>query len=627
MTRRPGSADMTWERGRPRRRLLINAGEARFKCNDGDAINRALYSIDAGGDARAPMSSASRSAFTRIKKIYITIALLTPFFFAFIVSGALAQTPNIGGAIEQTAPPPVESPAKPPESPAIAVEEPPENLELSEGETILIKAFRIENSDERDWRPLQNLLVPYRFMEMSMYDITEAANLITVYYRDKGYMLAKAWVPKQDASNGVLTFSVLFGEYGEIRVRNASAIRTSFLRGVFGDVKKRSPIVRRGELERAMLITRDMPGGRMPMVSIASGENPGTSDFVIEIDRSPRFGGYVMANNQGSKYTGEYRTYGGVDINSLLGAADRFSASYMTTDTMNLKNYRFSYDFPLSYDGLRAEASVARTDYELGGAYSVLGMTGSADIVEIKIGYPIRKRPSETIDFAAKAAYKRMRDDITLGGFENPRNSTALTFQVNHEAWSRIGKRGLFTKLSGGFDLGSLNITDIIQEVVDAAGPNTSGFFAKFNLGAAAEIGLAGNLSLGGAARFQKILSGNNVDSTEQFFISGTGGARAFTESVGFDNGFSLNAELKYALPGAGGLRHSANLFVDAGRAWAEKGAYTLLEEYGLSDAGPGYSAGYRRLFGSVHFVIPVGRSEGIDNPGTRVLWQAGISF
>ena len=565
------------------------------------------------------------------KKNVIAVVLLTPIFFTLANSGIFAQTPNIGGAMEQTAPPPKESPSRPPESPVIVFNEPAESFDLSEDERILVKVFRIENSEYPDWKPLQNLLAPYRFMEMSMTDIAEAANLISTYYRDKGYLLARAWIPKQDASNGVLTFRVLFGEYGEIRVRNVSAIRTPFLRGVFEDARKRSAAVRREELERVMLIARDLPGGRIPRLFVTPGEKPGTSDFVMEMDGATRFarlGGYVMANNQGSRHTGEYRTYGGVDIHSLFGVADRFSAAYMTTDTRNLKNYRFSYDFPLAYNGLRGEASVARTDYELGGAYSALGAAGSADIIEMSIRYPIRKRPDETIEFAAKATHKRLTDDISLGNMENPRNSTMVTLQTSRETRGGFGKRVLYTKLSGGFDIGYLDIKDMIQKAVDAAGPRTAGVNAKFHMDASAELGLVGNLSARGAVKFQKILSRDNVDSSEQFFISGAGGVRAYTESVGFDNGYTVNAELKYELPGwIGGLRHSANFFLDNGRTWARKSGYAATDEFRLTDAGPGYSIGYKWLFGAVHIAFPIGDGAGIADPGTRVLWQAGISF
>ena len=154
----------------------------------------------------------------RKKKPVAAAVILTPFFFAF-TSAALAQTPsptpptNIGGALEQAAPPPRETPAKPPEILTV-VEVEPETLEIPDGETLLVKVFRIENAKEEDWRGLQEVFAPMRFREMTMADIIEAVNQVTAYHRDRGYMTAKAYVPKQDAVNGVLIIRVLFGEYG-----------------------------------------------------------------------------------------------------------------------------------------------------------------------------------------------------------------------------------------------------------------------------------------------------------------------------------------------------------------------------------------------------------------------------
>ena len=559
---------------------------------------------------------------------FSVIALIAVVLSAFMASSSFAQTPNIGGAVEQAAPPRKETPAaKAPETPVLVEDAPPVVLQLAEGERILIKAFRIEDSREQDWRPLQDLLVPYRFREMSMADIAEAADQITLYYRNHGFLIAQTYVPKQDATNGVLTFKVLFGQYGKISVRNESAIRDSVILGVFEKARRNSPTVTRAELERAMLLVREMPGGRIPMVSISTGEKTGTSDFMLEFERSPRFGGYAMANNQGSRHTGEYRMYGGAEVNSLFGLADKFSVSYMTTDTTNLNSARATYAFPLAHNGLRGEASYSRTRYELGGIYSALEVTGKADIIEGSISYPIVRRRAESIDISGKVTYKRMTDDISLGDMQNSRNSTTITLGMEREAYGNIGTHGLHTKLTGGLDFGSLNITDMIQNAVDEAGPNTAGMFSKLNLDAMGELGLIGELSARGTVRFQKVTAGGNIDSTEQFFISGVGGVRAFTESVGFDNGFTVTGELRYALPSVGSLRHTFNLFVDNGRAWAEQGDYTMIDEFRLTDAGPGYSASYRWFFGTAQVAIPVTLTDGMANPGTRVLFQAGIAF
>ena len=139
----------------------------------------------------------------------ISTAALPTLFFLASTAISLAQTPQpplsppniIGSAIEQAAPPTREAQAKPPED-MIVVEAEPETLEIPDGETLLVKVFRIENSKEEDWYGLQEILAPMRFKDMTMADITEAANRVTSYHREKGYMTAKAYVPPQDASDG-----------------------------------------------------------------------------------------------------------------------------------------------------------------------------------------------------------------------------------------------------------------------------------------------------------------------------------------------------------------------------------------------------------------------------------------
>jgi len=578
--------------------------------------------------------------------------LLPPVFLAvasaLAAQGALAQAPevpaNIGGALEQSAPPRAEEPKPPPPLPPVGLPDAPEEMDMAGGETLLVKAIRVEGSEERDWRRLQELLSPYLFKELTMAEVTEASNLVTLYYRDHGDMTAKAYVPRQDATGGVLVIRLLLGRYGGFEVWNSSPVRTSFLRGVFESVKRKSPVVRRKGLERAMLLLGETPGGGVPTVTITAGEEPGTSDFLIDAAGSPRLGGYAAANNQGSRHTGEYRMYAGGDVNSPLGFGDRLSAGYMATTTGELGAWRLSYGFPLAHNGLRAEFSAARTEYELGGAFSALGATGEATIYEGAVRYPLRKGRGEDFTIEAKVVHKRMEDDMEFTSTTpnevtgelpanamepNRRNSTAFALTLGREGWGSVGGRAYSARVAGSLAFGNLNIVDAygVNAAVDAAGPRTAGMFSKLNLEGSGTLELAEGLALTLSAKFQKALLGGNLDSTEQMFVNGAGGVRAWTESVGYDNGRVFSAELRRALPGWGGVSHAALLFADDGRAWVEDGGYTATREFSMSDAGPGYAASYRWLFVSVHVAVPVGGMKNVSDPGVRVLWQAGVSF
>ena len=220
----------------------------------------------------------------------ISVATVWVLFISALVivsSTAFAQIPgaNIGGAVNQAITPQAEArpAAKEPAKPVIVQEE-EAPLSLPEGQKLMVKDFKIEGALKGDEAKLSALLAPYRDKELTMAEITEAANKITVFYRDKGYMVAKAYVPKQDATEGILVIKVIIGKYGKFSINDKSYVRQSFLQGVFDRTKKASPEVTRDSLERSMLLVRDMPGAKLPTITVAPGAAPGTSDFDVTVD-------------------------------------------------------------------------------------------------------------------------------------------------------------------------------------------------------------------------------------------------------------------------------------------------------------------------------------------------------
>jgi len=548
----------------------------------------------------------------------------------FIIPPAVfAQAPDIGDVLKGATPPPAETPAKK-EAPAapVIIQEEEKPFTLPEGEKIFVKDFKLEGADPGDETAVAALLEPYRNRELSMTEMTEAANKLTLFYRNKGYMVAKAYVPKQDASGGILTIRIILGKYGQFSLTNDSPVQDWLVRGVFEKIRDTSPVVRRDGLERAMLLVKDMPGCAIPTVTIAPGAVPETTDFDVKAEAGERINGYIMGDNQGSRYTGRNRLYGGIDVNSPFTLADKFSLSGMTSEYEGLQNIRASYGFPLAYNGLRAELAASRTQYELGGPYSALDATGSADIFEGTISYPVKRSRDDSIDLFLNLAYKDLEDDLEEVDSENPRNVAVATLTLQRTKYGTLFSRNFFAVVAGSVNLGSLDIEDRQQRILNKAGADTDGTFSKLNLNFSGELSLTEKFSLRGSLKLQKVLTGNNLDSTEQLFITGPGGVRVYDVSYGFDNGYLLNGELRYALPDVLGVKHTLGLFADNGWVCAEDGDYAEDDEIMLSDAGLGYYAGYKQFFGSVHLVHSLGNSSSVDDdPGTRVLVQGGISF
>ncbi|GFE62028.1 ShlB/FhaC/HecB family hemolysin secretion/activation protein [Geobacter sp. AOG2] len=563
------------------------------------------------------------------------VRILTILVFAIAASTAFAapQIPdyNIGGAMKEAAPPPtppkkeVPTPSKP-----VIIQEEEKPFSLTDGEKIFIKDFRLEGAEKGDEAKLSALLAPYKNRDLTMTEIREAANKLTLFYRDRGYLVAKAYIPKQDARDGILTIRIIMGSYGTFSLKNKSLVRDSLLQGVFDNTKKgASQVVTKGGLERSILVVRDMPGCAIPTVTLAPGTLPGTTDFEVGVDAGQRFTGYLMADNQGSRFTGRNRVYGGIDLNSPTGSADKLSVSGMTTEDGDLWNARLAYGFPLAHNGLRGEVAVSRTNYELGGEYSSLSALGVADSLEGTVFYPVKKTSEEAYDLSVNFTYKKLWDDLWYTGTHNRREAYAGTVALQRNAYGSLLGQHLFTNATASFSVGSVEFTDAAQEALNMGknAANTEGIYSKFDLALSANLELTEDISAKASFKMQQVLSAANIDSSEQFFISGLGGVKAYSESVGFDNGYLVNLEAKYALPPLFGLKQSLGVFFDHGLAYAEKGEYTVNDIFILSDIGLGYYASYKQLFCTAQVAQPVGKTSGVNDPGTRILLQFGAVF
>ena len=59
---------------------------------------------------------------------------------------------------------------------------------------------------------------------MTLPDLRVMVEKISAYYNQRGYFLARAYLPAQDITDGSLTIAVLEGYYGAISLRNQAPV-------------------------------------------------------------------------------------------------------------------------------------------------------------------------------------------------------------------------------------------------------------------------------------------------------------------------------------------------------------------------------------------------------------------
>lgn len=551
-----------------------------------------------------------------------------------LAQGAPPSLPfGIGDAVresEESRKPPVPRPAATPVLPQLV--EP--QLTLADKETLLVRRFTVDGPTLGAESEVRAILAPYEGHKLTIAQIYEAADRITALYRTRGYLVAKAYVPAQDANGGSVRIKLVPGRYGEITTKNESLVRDWFVQRLAANALAKDDLIHKEALERVMLLTSDLPGAGMPRATIGAGRQPETTDLALAVPSGRRVDGYLLGDNYGSPYTGRDRLTGGLNVNSPLGIGDRLALYGILSEGSNLKNGRIAYAFPIGWDGLRAELAAFRTTYALGGTYGVLDATGTADVVTGTLTYAIRRQRQDSIYVSATYTHKSLNDEA-LGVSTAHRRLDSGTVAISRDTVGALIGLPLTTSTTLSMTAGYVEYPDPAQKAANLAGVDTVGQYARFNLSFAATVAFTNVVSLATQVRVQKSLSGN-LDSSEQIGLTGYWGVRSFDEGLAGDTGYLITPELKYALPDAFGIKHSVGVFTDLGGAWIEDASYTVAQQpfTRLQDVGLGYYLTYeyspgRMLVGKAQLAHTFGSDDGAQSydRGTKALFQVGVTF
>lgn len=244
--------------------------------------------------------------------------------------------------------------------------------------------------------------------------LQSVADEITVAYRRAGFIVSRAYLPAQEiGDDGVVRIDVLEGRLGQVTVEGASRYRPSVLSASTRRLEGR--VVRRDELEPALLHLRDLPGVSASPV-LQPGRNPGETDLVIAASEEARpFGVSMAGNNYGTDVTGRYRAQIGLAWRNALGLGDVFTASYTHAfDPQQSQFASLAYAVPVhAVDGLGLSAGYTRSEMEVGGA---LPLSGPTSIAFVGTDWKFLNR--EHLQMQASLRLLRERSDLSLSGLQ-----------------------------------------------------------------------------------------------------------------------------------------------------------------------------------------------------------------
>ena len=384
--------------------------------------------------------------------------------------------------------------------------------------------------------------------------LRDLTDRISSHYEAAGYPFAKAYLPPQGVKDGALQVTILEGRYGSIETAGDARLAAggqSFLGGL-----ERGAPIQSGPLERRLLLLKDQPGVEIfPL--IRAGEEPGTGDLIVTLSRTPRIAGDVGYDNYGSLYTGEHRALINLQSDSPFRLGDQvLLRAIKSSESLWLGNV--SYSLPIGSHGLRATVGHARTAYELGGVFSSLEASGTADSTSAGLSYSWIRSSVTNVVLSGNFEHKELRDQTRAVDSDERKRSRALSLGVQFDR--RRGNGVYF----GSFRINSGRLKmDSALAVLDAqSGRRAKGGFTTLNLDLATlqSVGATG-LTFYGRMSAQR--SDQNLDSSEKISLGGPYGVRAYPVSEGnADQGSFVQLELRSSV---GSLSPFA--FFDAGEA------------------------------------------------------------
>lgn len=486
--------------------------------------------------------------------------------------------PDAGRLLEQVAPePPAPEQSKVP----LQVQERPA-IKLPVGESIAVTRLNITGATRFPVEQLHAAIASEaEGKTLSLAQLQGVAQLLTNYYRERGYLLTRAYLPAQQIEGGVVEIAILEGRLSQVRIENEGAVKGPAL-APLRSLPTDEPLST-SELEHALLLAADLPGVDIRS-TLTPGASVGTSDLLVDVTGGRRFTGALSADTYGNRATGAARAGANVSFNNPLNVGDRLSVDAMAS-AEDLYHVRAGYQLPITPWGTRMGVSYAWLDYALGDEFEALDADGTAKVASLHLQQPFIR--SRGFNLAGELQYDDKDLEDRLGAFD-------VASDKRLHNWT-LGLSGDFRDSAGRganafgvhYTRGRLDL-DPLSRVLDSFTARSGGHFGRWNLGYQRLQSFTPAFSL--YFSYEGQLANGNLDSAEKMSLGGAYGVRAYPQGeAAADEAqlFSLEARLRLPLQLLGDWQLTS--FIDHGQARLSKDPWSVADNHReLTGAGVG---------------------------------------
>lgn len=395
-------------------------------------------------------------------------------------------------------------------------------------------------------------------------NILDVADGIEKIYRDKGYILVRAYVPPQRVRDGVFAINVVEGKIAHVTVQGGTPATQDKIKQYLQPSVDQAPLPL-VSMERSLLLSNDLPGTTASGVLKPSEDVPGASDLVVNVNQ-PRFTGGLGSDNRGSRYSGLWTLIADAQINSIFDGADQLTGAFITSpDATKQVATQARYRRAIGPDGVIGTIAGTITHGQPGSTLSAFGVVTDSWAVGPRLTWPIIRSREQSLQLDGGITFQQSGVDI-------------LASRTAHDVWrvADINATYLYSNWMGGSWMATAGIAQGIPAL--GASPNLSanlsrkgGYldFTKFT----GLVRYVGFLPEG----FSVVVTGQGQFSSaplingELISFGGAGIGRGYDPgAITGDHGLGGSGELRYDAPWTNQyvLNVQPYVYADGGQTW-----------------------------------------------------------
>jgi hemolysin activation/secretion protein len=456
---------------------------------------------------------------------------------------------------------------------------------------------------------LKGIVEPFVNTPMTYEQMLEIGMVVESYYRKNNY-LARAMLPPQDLTDGVLTVDVIESVFSKVEIEQELEDlpnTQAHVAAIIDAQQKTGQPLNTQSVDRALALANDLPG-MSAQGSLRQGREAGETELLLKLYQGRTRQAELTFDNGGSRSTGPLRTLISLTWFNPNDMADLLSV--VAVHTKGSDYARLAYSVPVGTDGWRMGLNASAMSYEVVvGEQGMVGAVGRAITQGMEWVYPLLRSDDRSATVTLTADTKKFENTSAQGLLMSDYSAKVLAAQVSgfYRDLNPGGGTGTYSlQLSHG----GINLDGSLSQQTDATTARTEGVFNKIRLNGSWQQALTTQTSA--FVSYTGQLSDKNLDSSEKMQLGGMNGVRAYPTGEGSGSDAQLiQLELRHQLES--GINMAA--FYDWGQVWLQHDpSYPGGPQHNLNTyKGFGASVGYTTEDG-INFKATWARKQG-SNP------------